>query len=133
MAKDDKVIRDAQYRKGLSIAWFNANNNAIALVAATINSRGETLEVMGDEAINIIKRTVVLYRDWFLEEHKTYYAQNIANIGLNYNQTETIATLKQATNYPELKKIWVTLSEDERQDLEILRVVKELKASYEKA
>ena len=29
----EKIIKDAQYRKGLSIAFFNATNSAISLVA----------------------------------------------------------------------------------------------------
>ena len=32
----DRIIRDAQYRKGLSIAYFNSLNSAIALVTPII-------------------------------------------------------------------------------------------------
>lgn len=119
---DEKIIRDAQYRKGLSIAFFNANNSAISLVAnRQIADRNELLKLVTE------------YRDFFLEEHKKYYATVIANIGANYKVEDSIARLKATKTLDELKTTWISLSADERKDPEIIKVAQELKKLYEKA
>lgn len=119
---DDKILKDAQYRKGLSIAYFNALNNAIALAVGS-RKEGETDE-------QLLKRVEDI-RDSFLEQHKEYYARVIAKVGTNYNPAETIKKLKTAKNLGELRGLWQSLSEDERQDAEIKRVTGELKAKHE--
>ena len=44
-SNQEKLIKDAQYRKGLSIAFFNSVNSAIALVAGRqIADRDEALK-----------------------------------------------------------------------------------------
>ncbi len=117
---DDKVIRDAQYRKGLSIAFFNATNSAVSLVAQfKLPNVEETL------------KSVVEIRDFFLEEHKNYYATVIQNVGANYIANDTIIKLQATKNIDELKSLWLSLSEDERRDGDILRVKAELKEKYE--
>jgi hypothetical protein len=62
------------------------------------------------------KNKIIQFRDWLLEEHKQYYAQNIANLNVNYNAEETMKRLRAAENQDQLKAVWISLSEDERQD-----------------
>lgn len=124
----DKLIRDAQYRKGLSIAWFNANNNAVAMVAVLFPLLGEE----GREFDNL-QKVIASFRDKFLEDHAKYYSEVIGNVGANYNVAETIKKLQGAHSLEELKAAWVSLSEDERHDTEVLKVVKELKGKYAQA
>ncbi len=101
---NEEIIKNAQYRKNLSIAFFNATNAAIELV--------KTDYIAGDN----LKTFIIDWRNWFLEEHKVYYAKNIANIGLNYSAEEAIKRLQSAKTLDQLKDIWINLSEDERQD-----------------
>lgn len=121
--EQDKIIKDAQYRKGLSIAFFNATNAAMALVPIFQSS----LKSMEDT-----KDFIRFARDWFLEEHKNYYATVIANVGVNYVVRDTLEKLNNCKNLEELKSTWLSLSEDERRDGEILKVKEELKNKYEK-
>ena len=111
---DDKVIKNAQYRKGLSIAFFNATNAAVSIVS----QMGPQMDA---------KKTIVEIRDWLLEEHKKYYAEVIAKVGTNYDAAESVKKLKAVKNQEELKAVWLSFSEDERQDAEIRKVAQELK------
>jgi hypothetical protein len=122
---NDKIIRDAQYRKGASIAFFNATNNATQIVELLYKSHPQD----SDEAV---KKDISKWRDWLLEEHKTYYSEVIANIGKNYDSKATIEKLKTAKNIDELKGLWISLSEDERRDGDVIKEVNLLKKSYEK-
>lgn len=115
--KQDKVIKDAQYRKGLSIAFFNATNSAIELMKATGS---------------VSKEKFLQWRDWLLEEHADYYAKTISRIGL-YNVKESLEKLKTVKNLEELKLAWLSFSQDERQDEQIVKVKNELKQKYETA
>lgn len=119
--EQDEIIKSAQYRKGLSIAFFNATNSAISLCQGMNIHEPETL------------KKVIELRDFFLEEHKNYYARVIANVGQKYNSQDTIKKLKNAKTIDELKSVWVGLSEDERRDGEIIKEVNNLKKSYEKS
>lgn len=118
---NEQLLKDAQYRKGLSIAFFNATNSAISLCAG-INPHEEA---------NIKK--VIELRDFFLNEYADYYARVIAKIGSNYKPVETIKKLETAKTLEELRTIWQSLSEDERQDKEIIEATQTLKKKYEKA
>lgn len=102
---NDKILRDAQYRKGLSIAFFNATNAAVELVAK-----------LGYGDFKTIEEAVTHWRNWFLETHKKYYAEVIANIGVPYDVAETIKQLESVMSKAELKQVWISLSEDQRQD-----------------
>lgn len=119
----DKIIKDAQYRKGLSIAYFNATNNAIELAKL----------IGGSKDLESIKQEVTFWRNWLLEGHQEYYANVIAKIGTNYNAEEAIKKLKATKTLAELKTAWQLFSEDERHDEEIVRIKDELKKAYEKA
>jgi hypothetical protein len=118
---EEKILKDAQYRKGLSIAFFNATNSAISMCAGMNVHEKATLE------------KVIELRDFFLEEHKNYYAKVIANVGQNYQSKDTIKKLKKTKNIDDLKSVWLSLSEDERRDGDILKIKAELKEEYEKA
>lgn len=118
MATEDKIIKDAQYRKGLSIAFFNAVNNATQIVE---------LEKANHWSEEQIKERISYWRDWLLEEHKDYYSKVIAQVGLPYNSTETIEKLKKAETKEELRLMWLALSADEKHDGDVLKVAKELK------
>jgi hypothetical protein len=117
---NDQVIKDAQYRKGLSIAFFNATNSAISMC----------------QGMNVHEKTtldkIIELRDLFLDEHKKYYAEVIANVGNNYDSKTTIEKLKTSKNIDELKSLWISLSEDERRDGDIIKEVNLLKKKYEK-
>ncbi len=122
MSTDDKIIKDAQYRKGLSIAFFNATNSAIAML-------GEMKGGFEDD----YKNHFTEIRDWMLEEHKKYYSEVIASVGKNYDASKTIELVKSAKNWEELRAIYTAMSEDERHDGDIRKVVKEIKDKYEKS
>lgn len=149
---DDKVLKNAQYRKTMGIAWFNATNSAIEMVKAEqlmgmfdgralkneIESSKKLPKGKKEKVIKLIKvpsmeERLVYWRDKFLEEHKDYYAKVIAQIGQVYDAVKTIEILKSAKTKGELKLAWMALSEDERHDGEIRKVVKELKKTYEKS
>lgn len=119
MATEDKIIKDAQYRKGLSIAFFNATNAAIALVSSHHFDKQEDHK-------GLVLRVCEI-RDLFLDEHKKYYGEVIAQVGLPYNSTETIEKLKKAETKEELRLMWLALSADEKHDGDVLKVAKELK------
>ena len=112
----DEIIKNAQYRKGLSIAFFNATNAAISMCAGY------------DPKSKATRNTIVKLRDFFLEEHKKYYAEVISGIGVNYNTEAAMAKLQTAKSVDDLKNIWIGLSEDERQDKVIIEKAKTLKS-----
>ena len=122
----DQLIRDAQYRKGLSISWFNAINNAREIV-------GMIYENHPQQHPDQIKRDLTFWRDWLLDEHRKYYAEVIVNIGQNYDSKVSIAKLEDCKNLEELTSAWIKLSEDERRDGAIRECAKKLKASYDQA
>lgn len=116
---NEQIMSNAQFKKSLSIAFFNATNCAITL-CSHMELNDETL------------KRITEIRDFFLEEHKVYYAKVIANIGQNYSTEESIKKLDATKTLDELKKVWINFSEDERQDLFIRAKTQELKAQYEK-
>jgi hypothetical protein len=126
MATEEKIIKDAQFRKGASIAFFNSTNSAIAIVVEEIKLRGDPS--VSEE--HILTR-INFYRDHFLEQHREYYSSVISPIGGNYKASDTIEKLKGTKNTGELYKLWLTLSEDERRDGEVLKVKDALKEEYE--
>lgn len=117
---DDKILKDAQYRKGLSIAYFNSINASIELA-----------KVMFPEMDGVdVKAFITEYRDWFLEEHKKYYANVISKIGTNYDTKESIKKLESAKTLEDMQDVWRGFSEDERRDGEIRKVALALKKKY---
>jgi hypothetical protein len=123
---DDKILKDAQYRKGLSIAYFNSLNAAIEMIKTVHSSH------LNGIGYDLIKKEVAEWRDFFLDEHKEYYARVIAKVGTNYNAEEAIKRLKSTKTLEDLRNVWQSLSEDERQDKEIVAVKDALKKKHEK-
>ena len=108
---DEKLIRDAQWRKGASIAYFNALNNAVLLVAHGIIPISEVGE----------------YKNIFIKQHDEYYKDVIANIGMTADPKIYIEKLKSAKTIEELKKVWVSLPQDARSNKDVSKVAQELK------
>lgn len=119
---NEEILKNAQYRKGLSISFFNSINNASDLV-----------KMEGVTDPEQIKERIIYWRDWLLEEHKNYYARVIEGIGKNYNAEESVQKLEKTQSLEELKMAWLLLSEDERRDPEIRKVAGEQRKKYEKA
>ena len=122
--KEDKygrILRDAQYRKALSISFFSATNAGIELY------KNSNLTDQDKKA------KIIETRNWLLEEHLEYYASVIASVGKNYNAKESIEKLESTSNLDELKEVWLIFSEDERRDDEIVKVKNQLKEQYENA
>lgn len=117
----DLLIRDAQFRKGLSISYFNALNNAIQLVTANGVRFASEQELLDK---------VDKYQQIFIEKHNEYYARVIASVGVHFDTKKTIARLKACTTQGELKMVWISLSEDERQDKAIQEVAYALRESF---
>lgn len=121
MAKEqennDKIMRDAQYRKGASIAFFNATNAAI-----------EFAKINGMSGVMDPKKFITEWRDFFIEEHKAYYATVIAKVGANYKIEDSLKKLEKVKSLKNLGEIWQSFSEDERHDGEIIKIVQTLKA-----
>ena len=118
--KYDDVMREAQYRKSRGIAWFNATNSAIEIV-----------KFSSIQDPSRMKEMLTFWRNWFVAEYTKDYAENIANIGMTYNPEEAKTKLNAATSIADLMKVWVALSEDERQNVDIVKVKNELKEKYE--
>lgn len=118
--KPEDVLRDAQYRKSRSIAFFNATNSAIEIL------KYSTIQ----DPIRM-KEMIMFWRNWFLDEYTKDYAENIANIGLAFNPAETITKLQTTKSLNDLMAVWVSISEDERQHVDVIKVKNELKKMYE--
>lgn len=116
---DEKIIKDAQYRKGLSIAFFNATNAAV-----------EFAKINGLVGVPDPKKFIADWRDWFLEEHKEYYARVVAQVGVSYNTENSVAKLNATKTLEDLQITWRNLSADERKDAEIIKVAQKLRATY---
>ena len=111
----EKLLKDAQYRKGLSIAWFNANNLAIEQLASKAGAFNQ------EEYRKL--------RDFFLDEYAEYYQKTVAKVGL-FDPKESVKRLQSSKNMSELEEIWISMSEDERQDEGVLEVQNKLKEKY---
>lgn len=121
MDNNERIIKDAQYRKGLSIAFFNANNLAVTLVSTD-------KEYYTEEEL---KTKIVDWRNFFLKEHETYYANVVSPIGCLFDKKETIKLIESATGMEDLKDIWLSISQDERSDDDIIKIKNEIKKKYE--
>jgi len=128
---EEQALKDAQYRKSLSIAYFNSVNSAIALVTPTVLTVVSSVEP--DQAKKAIQEFIVEWRDWFLEEHKAHYLKTVAQVGTTYDKQKAIDRLKETKEKSELQKVWVALSEDERRDGDIRKVCNELLKEYDPA
>lgn len=121
---NDIVMKDAQFRKNFSIAYFNSLNNAINLVTA------QGVRFTSDEKM---LEEIIKYQMFFMDRHNEYYARMIANVGVHFDKNKTLERLRGAISKPELTAVWLSLSEDERQDPEIKKVAYELRSTFLKA
>lgn len=126
----EKLIRDAQYRKGLSIAYFNSLNAAVELTKAII-AKGNTEDI--NKNPRIVLDMLYKFRDEFIAEHDDYYARVIANVGVSYSVANAVEKLEAVKSLDELRNVWVGFSEDERRDPKIRETAGEVKKRYEKA
>lgn len=125
--KDDaktRNIKNAQDRKDYSIAFYNATNSAIELVKVA-HAIGEQLTP------EIVKARIVEWREWFLDEHGKYRATVTDNIGATYNIGTAIDRMTATKTKEELQKVWLGLTQDERQDPEIHAKCMSLISQYE--
>ena len=120
---EEKLLRDAQYRKGASIAYFNSLNSAITLVTATAP---KTLSM--EKKLAMIEEIKLA----FLDKYKDYYATTVAQIGAPYSATDTIIKVRATRTQEELRKLYREMSEDERKDGDIRKVVDERLAELKK-
>jgi multidrug efflux pump subunit AcrB len=120
---EEKLLRDAQYRKGASIAYFNSLNSAITLVTATAP---KTLSM--EKKLAMIEEIKLA----FLDKYKDYYATTVAQIGAPYSATDTIIKVRATKTQEELRKLYREMSEDERKDGDIRKVVDERLAELKK-
>lgn len=120
-SNNDNVLKDAQYRKSLSIAFFNATNAAIEMCKGMNIHEKETLA------------KIIELRDFFLEEHKNYHASVIAKIGAPYKAEVAVELLNASQNLEHLKNIWQSLSEDERRDPLVIKAKDVMKKKHEEA
>lgn len=117
--EEDKILKDAQYRKSLSIAYFNSLNSAIELVD---KKKSKTQ----------LKKDIAYWRDWFIQEHKKHYKKVIENVGEPFVVEDTLKKIRKTKTRSELLKVWVGLSQDERNNKQIKSEVTKLKNKYEK-
>ncbi len=126
---EEQALKDAQYRKSLSIAYFNSVNSAIELVTKSSLVTGGLVFGNSED----IRSAIEVWRDWFLEEHKAHYLKTVAQVGTTYDKQKAIDRLKETKEKSELQKVWVALSEDERRDGDIRKVCNELLKEYDPA
>jgi len=140
MATDERILKDAQYRKGLGIAWFNATNSAIEMVKIEhlmgkfdskikVSNKQKVGKKIKLEKITTEER-IEYWRKKFLDDHKDYYANVIAQIGTAYNPVDAITRLKDTKTLEALLIVWRSLSEDERHDDAVLKVAQEERVKY---
>jgi hypothetical protein len=71
----EEFLRGAEYRKTWSIAFFSSTNAAVEIVKAmgilTPNAPAKETQEL-----------IILWRNWLLEQHGKYYAENIAIVGM---------------------------------------------------
>lgn len=115
-----KGIKTAQDRKDYSIAFFNATNSAIEIIKVDQPTSPED-----------IKSKIMFWREWFLEQHGEYRALVTEKIGAFYNVGTAIQKMESTTTQEELKKVWLSFSQDERQDPEVYAKCMELIKKYE--
>lgn len=115
-----KSIKTAQDRKDFAIAFYNATNNAI-----------EMIKLNHPKTYEDAQEQIIIWRDWFLEQHLEYRAKVTEKIGASYDPKDAIEKLDNTKDLKELEQVWRMLSEDERRDEIIHKRCQELKEKYE--
>ena len=117
-----KSIKDAQDRKDLSIAYFNSTNSAINMVANIVDLRTAKTED--------VKDTIIFWREWFLTEHKEYRQRELETMRANIPVGDALTRLRATTNLVDLKAVWSTLTQDERNQADILAEAQTQRKKY---
>jgi hypothetical protein len=131
ISQNEKVMKNAQYRKSAGIAFFNATNSAIEMVKA----EGKQYKVVKKGGKNFKKLIptedrIEYWKQHFLTKYTKYYGEVIANIGMNYIAKDTIEMLNKCKTKEEFIKSWLSLSEDERRDGDIIKTKDLIKAKF---
>jgi len=77
-----------------------------------------------------INERIEFWKTYFLREYTKYYSEVIANIGTNYNAKDTIERLNKCKTKHEFVKLWLSLSEDERRDGDIIKTKDLIKTKF---
>lgn len=99
-----KSIREAQDVKDLKIAFFNSTNSAIEMLKVS------DLVQTDDQK----KETIVMWREWFLEEHRQHNARMREQTGATVQVGDALTKLKTVNNIVDLRAMWATFTQDER-------------------
>ena len=88
----EDFIRGAEYRKTWSIAYFNSLNFAkdmLALELPYITYEEQKTDKGKQDRL-------IMWRDWAIEQHGKYYAENIAIVGVEGFTPKVVAGLDKA-------------------------------------
>ncbi len=114
---EEKLLKNAQYRKAAPMAFLNSRNTAMEMV-----------KLEGKK--NYLLKNVKKYTNELMKDYNEFYALEVASVGTNYDAKKTIELVRACKSNAELKLVYMAMSEDERHDGEIRKVVKELKSKY---
>jgi hypothetical protein len=127
MAKNEQeeLLKNAQFRKALPMAFLNSRNSAIEL----LKLNGKPKVKKGKKPVSLMtilkKNTNNLMADYM-----EFYARDVATVGVNFKPEESIAKLNAAKNLPDLQSTWRSLSEDERHNDDVRKVAQQLRDKY---
>lgn len=88
----ENVLRDAQFRKGLSIAYFNSLNSAIEMLKVKLPYT-KTPEESTDEGK---QKTLEYWHKYFLDQYSKFHAENISSIGIEKIAPSVVEGLDKA-------------------------------------
>lgn len=128
---NSKLLKDAQFRKGLGISFFNGINSAIEVVK--LEGKQYTIKKVGDKKIKKeipLMDRIFKHQAIIIERYKKYYSEVIDQVGLNFKPEDAIKKLKSTKSLETLQGVWKALSQDERHNAEILKVAQELRKEY---
>lgn len=117
-----KSIREAQDNKDLKIAFFNSTNSALAMVANIVDMRTAKTED--------VKDTLIFWREWFLNEHTEHHKRMVNESSATVPVGEAIARLRATANLVDLKAVWSSLTQDERNQTDILAEAQAQRKKY---
>ena len=85
----EEFLRGQEYRKTWSIAYFNSLNFAVQMVTA----QGLAKE---GQVVDKAKEMLIMWRDWAIDQHAKYYAENIAIVGMENVSPRVVEGLDKA-------------------------------------
>lgn len=123
--ENEKLLKNAQYRKALPMAFLNSRNSAIEL----LKMEGKPKVKKGKKPVSLMQ-ILKKNTDNLMKDYMEFYAKEVATVGTNFKPEDSIAKLKAAKTLPDLQATWRLLSEDERHNEEVLVVAKQLRQKY---